>query len=192
MISSSNCTWAQLEQAGLEANPACINAYVQALVHQGDWSEAQKHFKHLLSCSSNVKAPIVTVNTIMAAYMKQGMPEQVRRRAFVSNALWVAINPNTLAFNHALTALHKAACQDCSTDLQAALAENAVGLFNQMLNRGRAPPDGGTYVIVTVLLTRVGAVGQALQVYELKLQQALSVYELKLQQALQVYELKLQ
>ncbi|DBA65923.1 TPA: hypothetical protein ACH3X2_002947 [Trebouxia sp. C0005] len=227
MISSSNCTWAQLEQAGLEANPACINAYVQALVHQGDWCEAQKHFKHLLSCSSNVKAPIVTVNTIMAAYMKQGMPEQVRRvfddmykaglqpniltyttllSSYAELGWWqpalqilnhmcqpqVAINPNTLAFNHALTALHKAACQDCSTDLQAALAENAVGLFNQMLNRGRAPPDGGTYVIVTVLLTRVGAVGQALQVYELKLQQALSVYELKLQQALQVYELKLQ
>ncbi len=26
--------WVYLEQAGLEANPACINAYVQALVHQ--------------------------------------------------------------------------------------------------------------------------------------------------------------
>lgn len=26
--------WGHLELAGLEANPACINAYVQALVHQ--------------------------------------------------------------------------------------------------------------------------------------------------------------
>ena len=35
----------------------------------------------------------------------------------------------------------------------------------------RAPPDGGTYEVLTALLTQVGAVGQALQVYELKLQQ---------------------
>ena len=79
--------------------------------------------------------------------------------------------PNTLAFNHALVALHKAACQDCSGDVQAALAENAIGLFNQMLNRGRAPPDSATYDTLTALLTQVGALGQALQVYELKLQQ---------------------
>lgn len=26
--------WGHLEHAGLEANPACINAYVQALVHK--------------------------------------------------------------------------------------------------------------------------------------------------------------
>ena len=26
--------WGHLERAGLEANPSCINAYVQALVHQ--------------------------------------------------------------------------------------------------------------------------------------------------------------
>ncbi|DBA65922.1 TPA: hypothetical protein ACH3X2_002946 [Trebouxia sp. C0005] len=37
----------------------------------------------------------------------------------------------------------------------------------------RAPPDGGTYEVLTALLTQVGAVGQALQVYELKLQQGL-------------------
>ncbi|KAL0052843.1 hypothetical protein WJX82_008466 [Trebouxia sp. C0006] len=71
--------WAYLEQAGLEANPACINAYVQALVHQGEWSEAQKLFKHLLGRGSRVRAPIVTINTIMAAYMKQGMFEQVQQ-----------------------------------------------------------------------------------------------------------------
>lgn len=45
---------------------------------QGEWSEAQKHFKHLLGRGSHVRAPIVTINTIMAAYMKQGMFDQVR------------------------------------------------------------------------------------------------------------------
>ena len=83
----------------------------------------------------------------------------------------MAIVPNTLAFNHTLAALHKAACQDCSQQLQAILAENAIGLFNQMLNRGRAPPDCSTYDILTALLARAGAVAQALHVYQVKLQQ---------------------
>lgn len=44
---------------------------------QGEWSEAQKHFRNLLGQGSRVRAPIVTINTIMAAYMKQGMFDQV-------------------------------------------------------------------------------------------------------------------
>ena len=35
----------------------------------------------------------------------------------------------------------------------------------------RAPPDGGTYEVLTAVLTQVGAGCQALQVYELNLQQ---------------------
>lgn len=58
---------------------------------QGEWSEAQKHFKHLLGRGSRVRAPIVTINTIMAAYMKQGMFEQV------GHVLHNAIRPNTKA-----------------------------------------------------------------------------------------------
>ncbi|DBA86091.1 TPA: hypothetical protein ACH3X1_005611 [Trebouxia sp. C0004] len=88
--------WACLEQAGLEANPACINAYVQALVHQGEWSEAQKHFKHLLGRGSRVRAPIVTINTIMAAYMKQGMFEQVQQ---VFDDMYTAgLQPNIMTY----------------------------------------------------------------------------------------------
>ena len=44
---------------------------------QGEWSEAQKHFRNLLGRGSRVRAPIVTINTIMAAYMKHGMFDQV-------------------------------------------------------------------------------------------------------------------
>ncbi|KAA6424588.1 MAG: hypothetical protein FRX49_05797 [Trebouxia sp. A1-2] len=88
--------WAYLEQAGLEANPACINAYVQALVHQGEGSEAQKHFKHLLGRGSRVRAPIVTINTIMAAYMKQGMFEQVQQ---VFDDMYTAgLQPNIMTY----------------------------------------------------------------------------------------------
>lgn len=44
---------------------------------QGEWSQAQKHFKNLLGRGTRVRAPIVTINIIMAAYMKQGMFDQV-------------------------------------------------------------------------------------------------------------------
>lgn len=44
---------------------------------KGEWCEAQEHFRHLLGRGSRVRAPIVTINTIMAAYMKQGMFDQV-------------------------------------------------------------------------------------------------------------------
>lgn len=44
---------------------------------QGEWSQAQKHFRNLLGRGTRVRAPIVTINIIMAAYMKQGMFDQV-------------------------------------------------------------------------------------------------------------------
>ena len=44
---------------------------------QGEWSQAQKHFKNLLGRGTRVRAPIVTINIIMAAYLKQGMFDQV-------------------------------------------------------------------------------------------------------------------
>ena len=48
---------------------------------QEDWPEAQRQFKVLLGQGSRLRAPIVTVNTIMSAYMKQGMYTQVRHLA---------------------------------------------------------------------------------------------------------------
>ena len=45
---------------------------------QGEWSEAQKRFKNMIRRGSRMRAPIVTINTIMAAYMKQGMFDQVQ------------------------------------------------------------------------------------------------------------------
>ena len=85
----------------------------------------------------------------------------------------VAIVPNTLAFNHVLSALLKAATQPCTPDTQVALAKHGVSLFNQMLNRGRTPPDGTTYDTLTGLMVEVGAGGQALHLHELKMQQVL-------------------
>ena len=45
--------WGHLEHAGLEANPACINAYVQALVYQvrslGQDSSLQLHTESHIS-----------------------------------------------------------------------------------------------------------------------------------------------
>lgn len=81
--------------------------------------------------------------------------------------------PNTLAFNHVLSALLKAAGQPCTPEVQAILAENGVGLFNQMLNRGRTPPDCNTYDTLISLMMEVGAGGQALHVHQLKMQQVL-------------------
>ncbi|KAL3159478.1 hypothetical protein ABBQ38_009900 [Trebouxia sp. C0009 RCD-2024] len=202
--------WEYLEHAGLEANPACINAYVQALVYQGEWSEAQKHFRNLLGRGSRVRAPIVTINTIMAAYMKQGMFDQVQQvfddmytaglqpnimtyitllSSYAELGKWqnalhvlnhmcqpqVAIVPNTLAFNHVLSALLKAAAQPCMPDLRAGLAESGVGLFNQMLNRRRTPPDCNTYDTLISLMLEVGAPGQALHLHQLKMQQGLAM-----------------
>lgn len=83
----------------------------------------------------------------------------------------VAIVPNTLAFNHVMAAMHKAASQNCTPELHVALAESGVSLFNQMLNRGRTPPDCTTYDILIALLTKVGAGSQALHVHHFKMQQ---------------------
>ena len=44
---------------------------------QEDWPEAQRQFKILLGQGSRLRAPIVTVNTIMSAYMSKGMYVQV-------------------------------------------------------------------------------------------------------------------
>lgn len=49
----------------------------QAWRLQEDWPEAQRQFKVLLRQGSRLRAPIVTVNTIMTAYMKQGLYTQV-------------------------------------------------------------------------------------------------------------------
>lgn len=86
----------------------------------------------------------------------------------------VAIVPNTLAFNHVFEALHKAASQTCTAEARVALAENSVSLFNQMLHRGRPPPDCSTYDILAALLTEIGAGGQALHVCQLKRQKVCS------------------
>lgn len=89
----------------------------------------------------------------------------------VADWLQVAIVPNTLAFNHVLAALHKAAAGTPTPEVRVALAESGVSLFNQMLNRGRTPPDTTTFDTLMALLTSVGAAGQALHVHQLKMQQ---------------------
>ena len=89
----------------------------------------------------------------------------------VSMCLQVAIVPNTLSFNHVLAALLKAATRSCTPEERVTLAESGVNVFNQMLSRGRTPPDTSTYDTLTALLTHVGAAGQALHVHQLKLQQ---------------------
>lgn len=89
----------------------------------------------------------------------------------VSMCLQVAIVPNTLSFNHVLAALLKAATQSCTPEVRVTLAESGVSVFNQMLSRGRTPPDTSTYDTLMALLTHVGAAGQALHVHQLKLQQ---------------------
>ncbi len=89
----------------------------------------------------------------------------------VSMYLQVAIVPNTLSFNHVLAALLKAATQSCTPEVRVTLAESGVSVFNQMLSRGRTPPDASTYDTLMALLTHVGAAGQALHVHQLKLQQ---------------------
>lgn len=89
----------------------------------------------------------------------------------VADWLQVAIVPNTLAFNHVLAALHKAAAGTPTPEVRVALAESGVSLFHQMLNRGRTPPDTTTFDTLMALLTSVGAAGQALHVHQLKMQQ---------------------
>ena len=89
----------------------------------------------------------------------------------VSMCLQVAIVPNTLSLNHVLAALLKAATQSCTPEVRVTLAESGVSVFNQMLSRGRTPPDTSTYDTLMALLTHVGAAGQALHVHQLKLQQ---------------------
>lgn len=85
----------------------------------------------------------------------------------------VAIVPNTLAFNHVLSTLLKAATRPCTPEMRAGLAESGVSLFNQMLNRSRTPPDCNTYDTLISLMLEVGAAGQALHVHQLKTQQVL-------------------
>ncbi len=85
--------------------------------------------------------------------------------------LQVAIVPNTLSFNHVLGALLKAATRSCTPEVRVTLAESGVNVFNQMLSRGRTPPNTSTYDTLMALLTHVGAAGQALHVHQLKLQQ---------------------
>ena len=83
----------------------------------------------------------------------------------------MAIVPNTLAFNHVLSTLLKAATQPCAPEMRAGLAESGVSLFNQMLNRSRTPPDCNTYDTLISLMLEVGAASQALHVHKLKMQQ---------------------
>ena len=83
----------------------------------------------------------------------------------------MAIVPNTLAFNHVLSTLLKAATQPCTPEMRAGLAKSGVSLFNQMLNRSRTPPDCNTYDTLINLMLEVGAAGQALHVHQLKMQQ---------------------
>ena len=78
--------------------------------------------------------------------------------------------PNTLAFNHALTALETAASNSFSPPVAPLLAEHAVKLFYSMQNRAGSPPDHTTYDLVMAVLSKCGAEGQALQMYHLKLQ----------------------
>ena len=90
--------------------------------------------------------------------------------AFLSCGLQVAVMPNTLAFNHALTALDTAATNNISQPVAPLLAEHAVKLFYSMQNRAGSPPDHTTHDLVMAVLSKCGAEGQALQVHQLKLQ----------------------
>lgn len=85
--------------------------------------------------------------------------------------LQVAVMPNTLAFNHALSALETAASIGRDQAFASLLADHAVRLFHSMQNRAGSPPDANTYDLVIAVLSKVGADSQALHRYQLKLQQ---------------------
>ena len=100
--------------------------------------------------------------------------------AFLSCGVQVAVMPNTLAFNHALTALDIAATNNISQPVAPLLAEHAVNLFYSMQNRAGSPPDHTTHDLVMAVLSKCGAEGQALQVHQLKLQRVGFLFALHL------------
>lgn len=92
----------------------------------------------------------------------------------------VAVMPNTLAFNHGLAALETAAARDVDQREAPLLAEHAVKLFYSMQNRAGSPPDRNTYDLVMTVLSKTKAEGQALHVYQLKLQRVCTMIDMLL------------
>ena len=93
-------------------------------------------------------------------------------------SMQVAVMPNTLAFNHGLAALETAAARDVDQREAPLLAEHAVKLFYSMQNRAGSPPDRNTYDLVMAVLSKTKAEGQALHVYQLKLQRVCTMIDM--------------
>ena len=87
---------------------------------------------------------------------------------------------NTLAFNHGLAALETAAARDVDQREAPLLAEHAIELFYSMQNRAGSPPDRNTYDLVMTVLSKTKAEGQALHVYQLKLQRVCTMIDVLL------------
>ncbi|KAK9811755.1 hypothetical protein WJX72_009549 [[Myrmecia] bisecta] len=99
------------QESGLDINTACMNAFVAALVKQGQWEEARLAFRAMLGPASRTRPSIITFNTIMAAYMRQGHYEQVRE---VFEDMYAAgLQPSVVTFNTLITAhAHRGAWVD--------------------------------------------------------------------------------
>eukprot|EP00198_Chlamydomonas_reinhardtii_P000668 XP_001690003.1 predicted protein [Chlamydomonas reinhardtii] len=69
--------WGWLRASGLEVHVTCANAYLAALIKQGEWDAAVGFFRSLLRGGSPCRPNTITFNTLMAGCLDRGQPEQV-------------------------------------------------------------------------------------------------------------------
>ena len=59
---------------------SCLVLSRSSLELQGEWDEARTQLRALLKPSSRVRPSVVTFNTIMAAFMRHGLYDQVSNK----------------------------------------------------------------------------------------------------------------
>ncbi|KAK9831962.1 hypothetical protein WJX81_003568 [Elliptochloris bilobata] len=136
--------WSWLEESGLEINTACMNAYVSILVKQGQWDEARAAFRAMLSPAARCKPSICTINTILAAQLRQGQFAQVH--TVFEDLAAAGLQPSVVTYN-ALLAAHA----------QSGAWQAALDCLQRMLRTPGVVPNAETFGSVLAAMAR-GAV----------------------------------
>ncbi|GIL87455.1 hypothetical protein Vretifemale_15433, partial [Volvox reticuliferus] len=95
--------WGWLRTSGLEVHVTCANAYLSALIKQGEWESAVSFFRSLLRPGGPCRPNTITFNTLMAGYLERRQPEQVLA-LFQELQGGCGLAPSVTSYNHLVSA----------------------------------------------------------------------------------------
>ncbi|GLI70054.1 hypothetical protein VaNZ11_014824, partial [Volvox africanus] len=95
--------WGWLRSSGLEVHVTCANAYLSALIKQGEWESAGLFFRSLLRPGGPCRPNTITFNTLMAGYLERRQPEQVLA-LFQELQGGCGLAPSVTSYNHLVSA----------------------------------------------------------------------------------------